>query len=334
MLSIAWNFILVISVVQISFGLRNAFTLRGKGHTISMVTNEKLKKPLRILLLVEPTPFTYVSGYANRFKEMLNYFGESGDSVHILTPDRNPAAAPTEYSGSNFSFPITTVRGFEFPLYNQVTLSFDFGMKTTRLIQEFKPDILHVATPSALVWPATLWAKVHQIPLVMSYHTHFVEYGKAYVPLPGSAALAAFLVRSFHSQADLTLCTSPQLKDSLEELGVKNVDVWQKGIDSQVGSFSCQAVHTIPSFSSSGQCCLPPTLCFAAFLSSLQDCEDARALVGRGRRGPSPLVCRPLGQREARGSAQACAGGQPHCTPRPSGHRSVRKGTEGDIQRI
>ena len=33
----------------------------------------------RVSLLVEPTPFTHVSGYSNRFKEMLRFLKEGGD---------------------------------------------------------------------------------------------------------------------------------------------------------------------------------------------------------------------------------------------------------------
>ena len=42
----------------------------------------KSGKPLRILLLVEPTPFNYVSGYANRFKEMLKYLKLAGNMLY------------------------------------------------------------------------------------------------------------------------------------------------------------------------------------------------------------------------------------------------------------
>lgn len=189
--------------------------------------------PLKILLLVEPTPFNYISGYANRFKEMLNYLAIAGDKVAILTPDptKNP---PKQYNG----FPITSVRGFEFVLYNQVTLSFDLRFNIPKLIKEFQPDLIHVSTPSALICPAVVWAKLYNIPLVMSYHTHFPEYAKAYASqLPGSLALANWLVKLYHDCADLTLCTSPQLKQQLESAGIRRVDVWQKGINTKV-SFS------------------------------------------------------------------------------------------------
>jgi hypothetical protein len=44
-----------------------------------------------------------------------------GHDVEILTPDKDPNP-PKVFNG----YPITTVRGYEFPLYNQITLSFDF----------------------------------------------------------------------------------------------------------------------------------------------------------------------------------------------------------------
>ena len=47
-------------------------------------------------------------------------------------------------------------------------------------------------------------------------------------------AIAEFLVRSVHSFADLTLVTSPQLKEEVEAIGMQRVDVWQKGINVEV----------------------------------------------------------------------------------------------------
>lgn len=202
----------------------------------SITSNEKY----RVLLLVEPTPFNYVSGYANRFKEMLKHMKSMGQEVEILTPDKDPNP-PTEFNG----YPITTVRGYEFPLYNQITLSFDFQKETPRLIQKLKPDLIHVATPSALVWPAVFWCWVYKIPLVMSYHTNFPEYAKAYVPVDGIEKLANFLLRTFHRHADLTLCTSPQLADDMNAAGIERIDVWQKGINGErfSPSFKNQAMR-------------------------------------------------------------------------------------------
>ena len=74
--------------------------------------------------------------------------------------------------------------------------------------------------------------------IVLSYHTDFVAYGKYYAKKLNYFGmmenLAKFLVKLLHRNADMTLCTSPQLRDSLIELGLKNVDVWRKGINTKV----------------------------------------------------------------------------------------------------
>lgn len=36
-------------------------------------------KPRKIALFIEPTPFTYVCGYSNRFKELLRFLSKAGD---------------------------------------------------------------------------------------------------------------------------------------------------------------------------------------------------------------------------------------------------------------
>ena len=51
---------------------------------------------------------------------MLKYLAKAGDQVYIITPDdsKNP---PKEYLGFEIESPV----GWRFPLYPEVTLSFD-----------------------------------------------------------------------------------------------------------------------------------------------------------------------------------------------------------------
>lgn len=46
--------------------------------------------------------------------------------------------------------------------------------------------------------------------------------------------LTKLVLRFFHNLADLTLVTSPQLKEEMEQWGIKRIAVWRKGIDTQV----------------------------------------------------------------------------------------------------
>ena len=103
------------------------------------------RDPLRIALLVEPTPFTHVSGYANRFKEQLKYLKEFGDEVAVAAPDDKPEA-PDEFMG----YPITTLEGFRFPLYAHLCLTGDFKGEARRMVEKFKPDVIHASSPGFL----------------------------------------------------------------------------------------------------------------------------------------------------------------------------------------
>ena len=64
--------------------------------------------------MVEPTPFTHVSGYANRFKEMLKFLKKAGDEVDILTVDSKTPEA--ELPKKIFGYNIRHTQGFTFPL--------------------------------------------------------------------------------------------------------------------------------------------------------------------------------------------------------------------------
>ena len=61
--------------------------------------------PQRVGLMVEPTPFTHVSGYANRFNEMLRYMRKAGDEVEVVTPGEHP---PARRTGAPFATTTTT----------------------------------------------------------------------------------------------------------------------------------------------------------------------------------------------------------------------------------
>lgn len=106
----------------------------------------KRNPPRKVLLMVEPTPFTHVSGYANRFKEMLKFLSKAGDDVEVLTCD-----SKTPYKDlpkESFGYKIHHTLGFTFPLYNQISLTLDLPeMKGAQIMDSLKPDLIHVTSP-------------------------------------------------------------------------------------------------------------------------------------------------------------------------------------------
>eukprot|EP00471_Norrisiella_sphaerica_P004762 CAMPEP_0184477994 /NCGR_PEP_ID=MMETSP0113_2-20130426/115_1 /TAXON_ID=91329 /ORGANISM="Norrisiella sphaerica, Strain BC52" /LENGTH=419 /DNA_ID=CAMNT_0026855617 /DNA_START=410 /DNA_END=1669 /DNA_ORIENTATION=- len=187
--------------------------------------------PMKVGLFVEPSPFTHVCGYSNRFKEMLKYLDKAGDEVSVLTTDRarNP---PSKF----IKYPITTTSGFTFPMYQDITLSLDIWQrKGWSLLEKFRPDVLHATAPGFMCLTSIAYAKAFRIPLVMSYHTHLPIYARDYLGfIPGIVEASWIVMNMVLNQADLVLTTSPQIKKELEDHGVQNVDVWRKGVDIDV----------------------------------------------------------------------------------------------------
>ena len=69
-------------------------------------------------------------------------------------------------------YPITTLEGFRFPLYAHLCLTGDFKGEARRMVEKFKPDVIHASSPGFFALAATGIAKALDVPLVLSYHTH------------------------------------------------------------------------------------------------------------------------------------------------------------------
>jgi len=122
--------------------------------------------PVRIALFVEPTPFTHISGYSTRFKNLIRQLKAGGDEILVIVPENDPGA-PTDFEGVK----IVNVPGFRFPLYKEITLTFGFH-GVYQAIKDFKPDVIHSTTPGLSGYTTLVIAKMLKIPLLLSYHTH------------------------------------------------------------------------------------------------------------------------------------------------------------------
>ena len=49
------------------------------------VDDAAARRAPQVALVIEPTPFTHISGYANRFKEMLKFMKKADVQVEVRT---------------------------------------------------------------------------------------------------------------------------------------------------------------------------------------------------------------------------------------------------------
>jgi sulfoquinovosyltransferase len=208
--------------------------------TTSGGTNDKVEKnvPKKVVVLVEPSPFTYVCGYQNRFRNLIRYLKEAGTEVLVITPGRlitESSAArlePLEYYGAK----VVETLGFEFPWYKNLHMSFALSPKVLSEIRSFKPDVIHCSSPGFMVFASILYSKVLKIPLLLSYHTHLPVYVSNY----GLGFMYNFtwsLIRFVHSLADMTLVTSNVILNEFKEEKIakpEKMSVWRKAVDTDI----------------------------------------------------------------------------------------------------
>ncbi|MCO5554149.1 hypothetical protein L7F22_007675 [Adiantum nelumboides] len=184
--------------------------------------------PRRIALFVEPSPFAYISGYKNRFQNFIRYLKEMGDEVIVVTTH---VGAPDHYHGAK----VVPSWSFPCPWYKVVPLSLALSPRIIMEVAKFKPDIIHASSPGVMVLGALIIAKLLQVPLVLSYHTHVPLYIPKYT-FSWLVKPMWLIIKVLHRAADLTLVTSSVVGRELQAAGASaahKIRVWRKGVDSE-----------------------------------------------------------------------------------------------------
>jgi glycosyltransferase involved in cell wall biosynthesis len=93
--------------------------------------------------------------------------------------------------------------------------------------------VIHVVNPAVLGLGGLYYSQKFRIPLVASYHTHLPKYLQHY-GLGFLEGLLWNLLKLGHNQARLNLCTSTAMVKELSEHGIERVQLWQRGVDTEL----------------------------------------------------------------------------------------------------
>ena len=178
---------------------------------------------MRIALFTE-TFLPKVDGIVTRLRHTVEHLQRNGDQVLVIAPD----GGLTEYKGAE----IYGLSAFPLPLYPELKLALPRPTIGWNL-QKFKPDIIHVVNPAVLGLSGVYYAKTMNIPLMASYHTHLPQYLQHY-GLGSLEGLLWELLKGVHNQAQLNLCTSTAMVEELRAHGIERVDLWQRGVDTEM----------------------------------------------------------------------------------------------------
>jgi glycosyltransferase involved in cell wall biosynthesis len=123
---------------------------------------------------------------------------------------------------------------FPCPTYPEIRLAWFPSQRIDKLLNDFKPDAIHIATEGTLGSAARRWCLRNRFPFTTSYHTQFPEYLRARMPIPLAATYS--YLRNFHGAAALTMVATPTMQRQLEQRGFNNIVRWSRGVDLELFS--------------------------------------------------------------------------------------------------
>lgn len=126
---------------------------------------------------------------------------------------------------------VRALRYVRFPLYPDYRVSLPGATRGVRAqLERFSPDLVHVVSPTPAALWALRWARRHGVPAVSSFHTHFVSYFRYYGVRP-LERFGWWALRRFYGRCERVYAPSVSIIRELEAEGIRNVELWSRGID-------------------------------------------------------------------------------------------------------
>lgn len=163
------------------------------------------------IAIVSDAWFPQINGVVRVLDTLKHHLTDRGYQVEIFAPDR--------------------FRTIPCPTYPEIPLAILPGRTLPGMLENFDPEVIHIATEGALGIAAKKWCLKNSIPFTTAYHTKFPEYVHARFGLPLSWLYGA--MKKFHKESSSVLAPSPSVYRELVGKGFANVRAWSHGVDEQ-----------------------------------------------------------------------------------------------------
>ncbi len=177
---------------------------------------------MKIAIFADSLP-PNLDGVSRTYQNIFNYFEREGIPFIAFSPFK----PPEEFSWARNVYEMPS---FPFYLYPKYKIGTPDKTKIFKLLDEFKPDLVHVSSPTFLGQAGLEYSKKNNIPSLAVFHTDFASYFKYYGFAVFENVCWKFLLK-FYNQFDRVLVPSRDLLKKLNKRKFKNLELWQRGID-------------------------------------------------------------------------------------------------------
>ncbi|MCU4185412.1 glycosyltransferase family 1 protein [Acidiferrimicrobium sp. IK] len=164
------------------------------------------------------------NGVTNSVLRVVEHLHARGHTALVVAPGPGPSRC-----GPGDAVPVVRVPSGALPAYRSLSVGLPTG-HIRRTIEDFEPDVVHLAAPVLLGEAAGRAAQALAVPAVAVYQTDLVGFARRY-RLGAASGLTWSWLRRVHNQADLTLAPSSLAEWDLRRHGIGPVARWGRGVD-------------------------------------------------------------------------------------------------------
>jgi glycosyltransferase involved in cell wall biosynthesis len=182
-------------------------------------------KPEELRIALFSGNYNYVRDGANQaLNRLVGFLLRQGANVRVYSPTvENPAFPPT---GDLVGVPSMPIPGR--PEYR---LALRIPRRVKRDIEEFNPNVFHVAAPDIVAHRAVTWARNHNIPVISSVHTRFDTYLQ-YYGLKFLEPAARAIMRRYYRRCDAIVVPAESTAAIMRAQRMnKDISIWARGVD-------------------------------------------------------------------------------------------------------
>ncbi|MFH1495457.1 MAG: glycosyltransferase family 1 protein [Pseudomonadota bacterium] len=183
---------------------------------------------LRVAVVTETYP-PEVNGVAMTAQRMVQGLICRYHQVQLIRPRQNHE----EQGESSVSFDEVLVHSVPMPRYQDLRMGLPAKAELLALWKRRRPHLVQVVTEGPLGWSAIAAAKQLRLPVISEFHTNFHAYSKYYGAALMSKAIGMYL-RWFHNRSHCTLVPTEAVRHELAGMGIRNLQVLSRGVDTQL----------------------------------------------------------------------------------------------------
>lgn len=153
--------------------------------------------------------FPQVNGVVRTLSATIDELDRRGHEVELVNPQR-----------------FLTV---PMPGYSSIRLAMAPRFRLRKMLDAYRPDIVHIATEGPIGWAARGWCLSRGVPFTSAFHTRFPEYAAVRTGI--SAERFWPIMQRFHAPSRAVLVSTDSLAAELGTRGIARTARWTRGID-------------------------------------------------------------------------------------------------------